>query len=161
MLQVQPEWNSSSPLQSHHSLQPTQIIPIGMEDQRRWAQASPPFLCGGLPLSSEISRLSHQNRRKLVQTVPYIQYNSPNLEVENGELLTLELYSITLKGLSMVDFQLALRVNNIPFKKYSMFPIDNEKQYRLEASMIRMERQSEQLQQQFDEDMKDRPKKVQ
>jgi hypothetical protein len=75
--------------------------------------------------------------------------------VENGELLTLELYSITLKGLSTLDFQFATRINNINFEKYSMFPIDNEKEYRLEASMVRMERQSKQLQEQFDKDMKD------
>lgn len=37
-----------------------------------------------------------------------------------------------------------------------MFPIENEKDYRLEASMVRMERQSQQLQQQFDEDFKSR-----
>lgn len=75
--------------------------------------------------------------------------------MENGELLTLELYSITLKGLSTLDFQFATRINNINFEKYSMFPIDNEKEYRLEASMVRMERQSKQLQEQFDKDMKD------
>ena len=98
-----------------------------MEDQRRRSQASEALLCGGLPTSSEISWLSGQNRCKWVQTMPYIQYNPSNLEVENGELLTLELYSITLKGLSMGDFQLALRFNNIPDKKYSMFPIENEK----------------------------------
>ncbi len=70
-------------------------------------------------------------------------------------MLTLELYSITLKGLSTLDFQFATRINNINFEKYSMFPIDNEKEYRLEASMVRMERQSKQLQEQFDKDMKD------
>jgi hypothetical protein len=45
--------------------------------------------------------------------VPHLQYFTLKSEVENGELLTLELYSITLKGLSMVDFQFALRINNI------------------------------------------------
>lgn len=55
----------------------------------------------------------------------------------------------------MVDFQFATRINNINIDKYSMFPIENEKEYRLEASMVRMQRQSKQLQQQFDKDMKD------
>lgn len=42
----------------------------------------------------------------------------------------------------MLDFQFALRINNIDYKKYSMFNIENEKEYRLEASMVRMERQA-------------------
>ena len=46
----------------------------------------------------------------------------------------------------MTDFQFAIRINHIPFDKYSMFPIENEQDYRLEASMVRMERQSKQLQ---------------
>jgi hypothetical protein len=72
--------------------------------------------------------------------------------------MTLELYSITLKGLSMTDFQFAIRINNIPYKKFSMFPIENEKDYRFEASMVKMERQSQELQKQFDEDFKNRDK---
>lgn len=47
----------------------------------------------------------------------------------------------------MVDFQFAIRIESIPYKKFSMFPIENEKDYRLEASMVRMERQAQQLQQ--------------
>lgn len=76
--------------------------------------------------------------------------------MENGELLTLELYSITLKGLSMLDFQFAIRIGNIPFEKFSMFPIEDEKNYRLEASMVRMDRQSQQLQKEFEADFKGR-----
>jgi hypothetical protein len=45
----------------------------------------------------------------------------------------------------MVDFQFALRINNIPHSKFSMFHIENEKEYRLEASMVRMERQAKEL----------------
>lgn len=79
--------------------------------------------------------------------------------MENGELLTLELYSITLKGLSMLDFQFAIRIGNIPFEKFSMFLIEDEKNYRLEASMVRMDRQSQQLQKEFESDFKGREAK--
>lgn len=54
----------------------------------------------------------------------------------------------------MVDFQFALRINNIPSKQFRMFNIENEKEYRLEASMVRMQRQAEQIDQQLEEDMK-------
>lgn len=52
----------------------------------------------------------------------------------------------------MMDFQFAIRINNIAYKNYLMFPIEKEGEYRLEASMIKMERQSEQLQKEFEED---------
>ena len=54
----------------------------------------------------------------------------------------------------MVDFQFALRINNVPHQKFSMFHIENEKEYRLEASMIRMERQAKEIDQQLEEDKK-------
>lgn len=38
----------------------------------------------------------------------------------------------------MMDFQFAIRIGNIPYQKFSMFPIENEKEYRLEASMFKM-----------------------
>lgn len=54
----------------------------------------------------------------------------------------------------MVDFQFALRINNIPSNQFRMFHIENEKEYRLEASMVRMERQAEQIEQQLEDDKK-------
>ena len=47
------------------------------------------------------------------------------LEVEHGELLTLELYSLPLKGLSMVDFHFAMRINNLDHHIYQLNTIEN------------------------------------
>lgn len=54
----------------------------------------------------------------------------------------------------MVDFQFALRINNIDFNRFSMFNIDNEAEYRLEASMVRMERQAKEFDRSLEEDKK-------
>ena len=70
--------------------------------------------------------------------------------------MTLELYSVPLQGLSSLDFRFALRINNIPYEKFALFPIENEKDYRFEASMMQMERQAKSIQQELDEDFKKR-----
>lgn len=37
--------------------------------------------------------------------------NCPSFKVERGELMTLEAYSPSLNGLSMVDFEVAMNIN--------------------------------------------------
>ena len=53
--------------------------------------------------------------------------------MKNGDLLRLELYSASLKGLSKVDFELAMHINKIKFDDYEVIPIEDEKNYRAEV----------------------------
>ncbi len=61
--------------------------------------------------------------------------NSPNFSMKNGDLLRLELYSASLKGLSKVDFELAMHINKINFNDYELIPVEDEKNYRSEVRM--------------------------
>lgn len=53
-------------------------------------------------------------------------------------MLTLELYSISLQGLSMIDFHLAMRINNINHLEYYLMAIKDENNYKKEVNKMRM-----------------------
>ncbi len=59
--------------------------------------------------------------------------NSPSFSVSNGEILKLELYSPPLKGLSQVDFELAMNINRMNLDEYFLIPINNIKDYKQEV----------------------------
>lgn len=52
----------------------------------------------------------------------------------------------------MVDFHLAMRINNINVDEYQLFNINNEQEYKKEYNKIRMKRDSERIQKMLDED---------
>jgi pterin-4a-carbinolamine dehydratase len=59
--------------------------------------------------------------------------NQPSFHLTKGELLKIELYSPPLMGLSQVDFELALAINQLKFNEYELEPIEgDEKAYKLE-----------------------------
>ena len=55
----------------------------------------------------------------------------------------------------MIDFQLAMRINNLDNKKFMLIEINDPKDYRKEVSKVRMQRESQKIQDMLDEDMKD------
>lgn len=54
----------------------------------------------------------------------------------------------------MIDFQLAMRINNIPFEKYSLIEIQDEKNYKKEVGKVKMARESVRIQKMLSEDEK-------
>lgn len=63
----------------------------------------------------------------------------PNIEVKNKDLFKIELHTGQLKGLSFKDLQLAFAINTLNFKKYSLIPLKNEKEYKREIRLINIE----------------------
>lgn len=76
------------------------------------------------------------------------------IDVTKGEILQLQLYSLDLKGLSLVDFQLAMRINNLDSSKFDLLELKDEKNYRKEVSKVKMQRESKKIQQQLAEEEK-------
>jgi len=62
--------------------------------------------------------------------------NTPSFSIKSGEILKLKLYSPSLQGLSMVDFQLAMAINRMSFEKFSLFSITNLQNFRKEVLAI-------------------------
>jgi hypothetical protein len=72
--------------------------------------------------------------------------NCPGFELKLGELLKVELMSPPIKGLSQVDFQLAMKINLLKLNDYSLIPIQDPSNYRREVTKIRMARQASHIQ---------------
>lgn len=51
-----------------------------------------------------------------------------------------------IKGLSQLDFQLAMKINHLKLSDYSLIPLENVENYRREVMKFRNERQSKQIQ---------------
>lgn len=49
--------------------------------------------------------------------------------MQKGELLTIELYSPPLNGLSQLDFQMAMKINEMDFNFYFLIPVDEPVNY--------------------------------
>ena len=54
----------------------------------------------------------------------------------------------------MVDFQLAMRINNIPFSPYQMLELKDVNNYKKEVSKVKMAREAERIQKVLAEDEK-------
>ena len=66
--------------------------------------------------------------------------NSPSFNLQRGELLTVELYSPPLNGLSQVDFELAININRMSFDEYFLIPISDLTNYMREVQKVRFAR---------------------
>lgn len=73
-------------------------------------------------------------------------------DVTGGEILELELFSASIKGLALPDFQLALRINNIPASKFYLIELTDLENYKKEVGKIRMARESAKIQKMLEED---------
>ncbi len=83
---------------------------------------------------NEISKVDHYSGIK----------NHPNIFIENGDLLLVSLKSHSLNGLSKMDFELAMRINNkITEEKFNFIDISRRKNYRTEARMKIKEMENE------------------
>lgn len=82
---------------------------------------------------------SHAIIKRIIDTDNYTHKNKPSIRLYNGDLIDIELYSIPLKGLSQVDFELAIKINSIEFKKYGCYELDNNKNYRAKVRVLKNE----------------------
>jgi Pterin-4a-carbinolamine dehydratase len=73
--------------------------------------------------------------------------NCPSFQIKGGDFVKVELYSPSLDGLSQVDFQLAMEINNMKIDEYFLIPVEKEKNYRREAHLKMREKESEEMQQ--------------
>jgi pterin-4a-carbinolamine dehydratase len=78
--------------------------------------------------------------------------NCPSFQMIGGEILKLELYSPPLKGLSQLDFQLAMSINKLNFDEFFLIPLESLENYRAEVQSIRFKRQSDDIQRKLRED---------
>lgn len=53
-----------------------------------------------------------------------------------------------------MDFQLAMRINNLAFSKYGLLELEDEKNYKKEFNKIRMQREAKKIQAMLEEDQK-------
>ena len=72
--------------------------------------------------------------------------NLPNFHLTNGNLVKVELTSHPLKGLSQVDFELAIHLNRLPLKEMMVVPIEDPKNYRMEVRMKKQAQESDEFQ---------------
>ena len=63
----------------------------------------------------------------------------PSISIMNKDLLTVELTTPKLKGLSGVDFEYAIQISLIPAKEFKMTPVTKNKGYRRELRIIGLE----------------------
>ncbi len=77
--------------------------------------------------------------------------NCPSFHLEKGELLRIELYSASLEGLSQIDFELAMRINELKTGEFSLIEIQNVKDYKKEVQMVRFKREGERIQKELKE----------
>ncbi|CAD8071797.1 unnamed protein product [Paramecium sonneborni] len=75
--------------------------------------------------------------------------NCPSVHLVGGELLTLELFSPSLNGLSQVDFDLAMRINQMNFNEYFLIPLESLENYKKEVQAYKLKKQAEQIQQEL------------
>ncbi len=75
--------------------------------------------------------------------------NLPNFHFTNGNLLKVELTSHPLKGISHIDFELAIRLNRLNFDELMVTPIDDPNNYRMELRLKKQEKDSQQLQEEL------------
>jgi len=80
----------------------------------------------------------------IIKEIYYLDFKSnlqqiPNISVTNQELFKVELYTPALKGLSFRDFQLAVAINSLDFKKYKLIPLKEESNYKREIRLINIE----------------------
>ena len=68
--------------------------------------------------------------------------NQPCVSVLNGDLLKIEVFSNSIGGLSMVDFELALKLNSIDFPKFGGIELKTDKNYRMEIRMMKNEEEN-------------------
>ena len=80
--------------------------------------------------------------------------NCPSFHIEKGELLRIELYSASLEGLSQIDFELAMRINELKTGEFSLIEIQDVKDYKKEVQMVRFKREGERIQKELKEDDK-------
>ncbi|KAL4439509.1 hypothetical protein ABPG74_003911 [Tetrahymena malaccensis] len=78
--------------------------------------------------------------------------NCPSFSLQKGELLTLELYSPPLNGLSQLDFQLAMKINEMNLDEYFLIPIEKPEDYKRQVQMAKMKKQNELIQKQLEDD---------
>ena len=72
--------------------------------------------------------------------------NCPSFHVTKGELLRLDLYSASLDGLSQVDFELAMRINELITDEYGLIEINDMNDYKNEVQQVRFKRESDKIQ---------------
>lgn len=63
----------------------------------------------------------------------------PSVSITKKDLLTVELTTPKLKGLSGVDFEYAIQISLIPAAEFKMIPVTKNKGYRRELRIIGME----------------------
>lgn len=64
---------------------------------------------------------------------------TPNIHIFRKELIRIELTTTTLGGLSHADLALAAQISLFPFKDYNLIPILDEKNFRREMRMRKLE----------------------
>lgn len=52
----------------------------------------------------------------------------------------------------MVDFQLAMRINNIPFSQFQLLELEDVANYKKEVSKVKMAREAKRIQKMLEED---------
>ena len=72
--------------------------------------------------------------------------NLPNFHFTNGNLIKVELTSHPLKGISHIDFELAIQLNQIDFDSIHVVPVTDPVHYRSEARILRQEKESQEFQ---------------
>ena len=75
--------------------------------------------------------------------------NCPSFKMEQGELLTIEVYSPKLGGLSQIDFELAMKINTISCEAFGLIEVKNREKYKEEVNLVRFTRESEKIQNQL------------
>ena len=77
--------------------------------------------------------------------------NLPNMEITNGNLVKVELTSHPLKGLSHIDFELAIRLNKIDLDALHVVPVENPQNYRAEVRLKKQDKESKDFQKMLQE----------
>ena len=72
--------------------------------------------------------------------------NLPNIHLTNGNLVKVELTSHPLKGISQIDFELAIQLSQLPFDELFIIPVEDPKNYRAEIRVKKQAQESEEFQ---------------
>lgn len=84
---------------------------------------------------------------KDIAKIDALEYkNCPGFELKLGELLKVELLSPSIKGLSQVDFQLAMKINLLKLEDYMLIPLNDVSNYKKEVMKFKVARNSPKIQ---------------
>lgn len=90
---------------------------------------------------------------KQIAKIDYLHCkNTPSMSVTKGNLIRVELTSLSLKGLSSVDFQLAIHINRLNLKEFNIEEVTDPQNYRTEVRMRKQAAESEEIQRRLAED---------